>query len=61
MWCGPTLGLVFCRCRLTTGEKGLSLAGPPRSGETSRLGSRDLVADRIKCRPHGIKKSKEKS
>jgi hypothetical protein len=26
--------------------KGLSLAGPPRSGETSRLSSMDLVAER---------------
>jgi hypothetical protein len=26
--------------------KDLSLAGPPRSGDTSRLGSMDLVAER---------------
>jgi hypothetical protein len=38
--------------------KGLCLAGPPRSGETSRLDSRDPVASGVKCRPHGGKKSK---
>jgi hypothetical protein len=31
------------------------------SGETSRLGSRDPVADRTKCKPHAGKKSKMKS
>jgi hypothetical protein len=30
--------------------KGLSLAGPPRSGDTSRLGSMDLVAERDQVR-----------
>jgi hypothetical protein len=39
--------------------KGLCLAGPPRSGETSRLDSRVPVASGVKCRPHG-KKSKRK-
>jgi hypothetical protein len=43
------------------GVKGLCLAGPPRSGETSRLASRDPVASRVKCGPHGVKKSKTKS
>jgi hypothetical protein len=43
------------------GEKGLCLAGPPRSGETSRLDLRDLVASGVKCGPHGGKKSKTKS
>jgi hypothetical protein len=31
------------------GAKGLCLAGPPRSGETSRPNSRDPVASRVKC------------
>jgi hypothetical protein len=43
------------------GAKGLGLAGPARSGETSRLGSRDPVASGVKCEPHGGKKSKMKS
>jgi hypothetical protein len=30
--------------------KGFSLTGPPRSGETSRLGSMDLVAERDQVR-----------
>jgi hypothetical protein len=41
--------------------KGLCLAGPPRSVETSRLGLRDPVASVVKCGPHGGKKSKTKS
>jgi hypothetical protein len=43
------------------GAKGLCLAGPSRSGETSRPDSRDLVASGVKCGPHGGKKSKTKS
>jgi hypothetical protein len=43
------------------GVKGLCLEGPLRSGETSRPDSRDLVASRVKCGPHGGKKSKMKS
>jgi hypothetical protein len=43
------------------GAKGLCLVGPPRSGETSRPDSRDTVASRVKCGPHGGKKSKAKS
>jgi hypothetical protein len=43
------------------GAKGLWLAGPLRSGETSRPDSRDPVASGVKCRPHGGKKSKMKS
>jgi hypothetical protein len=31
------------------GAKGLCLAGPPRSGETSRPDLRDPVASRVKC------------
>jgi hypothetical protein len=34
---------------------------PPRSGETSRSDSRDLVASGVKCGPHGGKKSKMRS
>jgi hypothetical protein len=41
--------------------KGLCLARPPRSGETSRLGLRDPVTSGVKCGPHGGKKSKMKS
>jgi hypothetical protein len=43
------------------GVKSLCLAGPSRSGETSRLGSRDPVASWVNCRPHGGKKSNTKS
>jgi hypothetical protein len=43
------------------GAKGLCLAGPPRSGETSRPDSRDPVDSRVKCGPHGGEKSKTKS
>jgi hypothetical protein len=42
------------------GAKGLCLAGPPRSGETSRPYWRDPVASGVKCGPHGGKKSKTK-
>jgi hypothetical protein len=40
------------------GAKGLCLAGPPRSGETSRPDSRDLVASGVKCGPHGARKAR---
>jgi hypothetical protein len=43
------------------GAKGLCLVGPPRSGGTSRLDSRDPVASGVKCGPHNGKKSKTKS
>jgi hypothetical protein len=43
------------------GAKGLCLAGPPRSGETTRPDSRDLVASGVKCGPHCGKKRKTKS
>jgi hypothetical protein len=43
------------------GAKGLCLTGPPKSGETSRLDSRDPVASGVNCGPHGGKKSKTKS
>jgi hypothetical protein len=32
--------------------------GPPGVEQTSRLGSRDLVADGVKCGPHGGKNNK---
>jgi hypothetical protein len=38
------------------GAKGLCLAGPPRSGETSRPDSRDPMASGVKCGLHGGKK-----
>jgi hypothetical protein len=41
--------------------KGLSLLGPLRGRETSRLGSRDPVANGVMCGPHDGKKSKTKS
>jgi hypothetical protein len=43
------------------GVKGLCIAGPPRSGETSRPDSRDPVASGVKCGLHGGEKSKTKS
>jgi hypothetical protein len=69
MWCGLTLGRVlkvqvaasFALVHVKTSTKGLFLAGPPRSGEASRLGLRDRVASGVKCGPHGGKKSKTKS
>jgi hypothetical protein len=42
------------------GAKGLCLAGPPRSGETSRPDSRDPVVSGVNFGPHGGKKSKTK-
>jgi hypothetical protein len=44
-----------------SGRERSCLAGPPRSGETSRPDSRDPVASGVKCGPHGGKKSKSKS
>jgi hypothetical protein len=43
------------------GANGLCLAGPLRSGETSRPDSRDPVASGVKYGPHGGKKRKMKS
>jgi hypothetical protein len=40
------------------GAKGLCLAGPLMSGETSRPDSRDPVASRVKCGANGGKKSR---
>jgi hypothetical protein len=38
--------------------KGLCLAGPSKSGETSRFGFRDPVAGGVKCGPHGARKAR---
>jgi hypothetical protein len=46
--CRLRLDLHWCRWRVSA--KGLSLAGNPRSGETSRLGSIDPVAERDQVR-----------
>jgi hypothetical protein len=43
------------------GAKGLCLAGPSRSGETSRPDLRDPVASGVKCGPRGGKKNMMKS
>jgi hypothetical protein len=51
--------------RVVAGEervrKVFSLEGPPGDGETSRLGSRDPVDGRTRCRPHSGETSKAKS
>jgi hypothetical protein len=60
-YCRCRLRLDLCWCRWRAGAKGLCLAGPSRSRETSRLGSRDPVASGVKCGPHSGKKSKTKS
>jgi hypothetical protein len=58
---GVGCGLV----RVVAGEerarKVFSLEGPPRDGETSRLGSRDPVDGGTRCEPHGGEMSKTKS
>jgi hypothetical protein len=57
--CRLWLDLRWCRWRASV--KCLCLVGPPRSGETSRLGLRDPVASGVECGPHGGKKIKTKS
>jgi hypothetical protein len=54
--CRLRIGLHWCRWRV--GAKGLCLVGAPRSGETSRPDSRDPVASRVKCGPHGGRKAR---
>jgi hypothetical protein len=58
---GVGCGLV----RVVAGEervrKVFSIEGPPRDGQTSRLGSRDLVDGGTRCGPHGGESSKTKS
>jgi hypothetical protein len=58
---GADCGLICIGAGEEQARKGLCLAGPPRNGETSRLGSRDFVAIGVKCGLHGGKKSKAKS
>jgi hypothetical protein len=48
VWTDSWLSIAGASCSLIcigAGAKGLSLVGPPRSGETSRLSSMDLVAE----------------
>jgi hypothetical protein len=58
---GVGSGLV----RVVAGEerarKVFSFEGPPRDGETIRLGSRDPVDSETRCGPHGGETSKTKS
>jgi hypothetical protein len=49
-YCRCRLRLDSCWCRWRAGAKGLSLAGPPRSGETSGLSSMELVAEQGQVR-----------
>jgi hypothetical protein len=60
-YCRCRLRLDLRRCRWRVGVKGLWFVGPPRSGETNRLGSRDPIASGVKCGQHDGKKSKTKS
>jgi hypothetical protein len=60
-YCRCKLHLYFRWCRWRVGTKDLCLVGSMRSGEISRLSSRDPMASGVKCRPHGGKKSKMKS
>jgi hypothetical protein len=57
-WC--RLRLDSCWCIWRAGAKGLSLAGPPRSGETSKLGSMDPVAERDQMRVAWWQEKKDK-
>jgi hypothetical protein len=52
---------LFALVQVKSRCESLCPAGPPRSGETTRLDSRDPVASGVKCGPHGGKKSKTKS
>jgi hypothetical protein len=60
MWCGLTLGRVL-QVQVKSERERSMPSGPPRSGETSRLGLRDPVASGVECGPHRGKKSKTKS
>jgi hypothetical protein len=57
-YCRRRLQLDLHSCRWRAGAKGLCLAGPPRSGETSRPNWRDPVASGAKCGPHGGRKAR---
>jgi hypothetical protein len=58
-------GVGYVLVRVVAGEervrKVFSLEGPPGDGETSRLGSRDLVDGETRCGPHGGETRKTKS
>jgi hypothetical protein len=58
-------GVGYGLVRVVVGEerarKVFSLEGPPGDGETSRLGSKDLVDSGTRCGPHGGETSKTKS
>jgi hypothetical protein len=58
---GVGCGLVLVVAGEERARTVFSLEGPPRDGETSRLGSRDLVDGRTGCGPHGGETSKMKS
>jgi hypothetical protein len=57
---GVGCGLIGVGAGEEQGRK-VCVSGPPGVEWTSRLGSRDPVADGVKCGPHGGKNSKTKS
>jgi hypothetical protein len=66
VWTDSWLSIAGACCGLIGVCAGEELArkvyggGPPHVEQTSRLGSRDPVADGVKCGPHGGKNSKTK-
>jgi hypothetical protein len=67
VWTDSGLSIAGAGCDLTSlvqvknkCERSLPMR-PPGVEKTSRLGSRDLVANRVKCGPHGGKNGKMKS
>jgi hypothetical protein len=60
-YCSCRLRLDWCWCRWKTSVKGRLLVSPPGVEKTSRLGSRDPIASRVKCGPYGGKNSGTKS
>jgi hypothetical protein len=58
---GVGCGLVCVGAGEEQARKVFSLEGPPRDGETSRLGPRDPVDSETRCGPHGSDTSKKKS
>jgi hypothetical protein len=69
VWTDSWLSIAGAGCGLTdvgadAGEEQARKVGvvrPPGVENSSRLGSRDPVASRVKCEPHGGKNSKMKS
>jgi hypothetical protein len=65
VWTDSWLSIAGEGCGLTSvgaGERERSVSvRPPGVEKTSRLGSRDLVTDGVKCGPHGGMNSKMKS